>query len=417
MNETKECVIIDRHRTKGQRLVAKEKKTGFKTIETNYEELDEQLREHKKGNLKLLLRILLTIGLVILIVDIIYALRSYSTYEVTSAIERNSSNTAQYEMFGEYLLEYSNDGISCIGTNQEIVWNQSFEMISPKIVTCGEYLAIYDANGTQIFIMTESGVEKNIETASPIQSACIAEQGTVAVLMKENNVSQIKLFDKKGNELANGSFYGDKGGFPIDIALSYDGTKLAVNMVDVSAGNVSTTISFYNFGSVGQSEIDNNVGTYTFEGILVPEIDYVSDSRMIGMGTGRMLVFEGTQKPELAREIIIEEEILSYFHNEKYVGIVYNNVDEEELWHIKVMDLRGNTVMENDTSIAYDKIEFLSNDEICVTNATECQLFTTHSIKKFSYTFDKELYKVLAGSTDQNYTFIFKDTIEEVKLK
>lgn len=417
MNEAKECGIMYRRNTKGQVLVAKEKKKGFKTIETNYEEIDEQIREHRKTNLKLLVRILLVLGLVILVVDIIYALRNYNNYEVIESTDRNSGSTTQYEMFGDYLLEYSNDGISCIDSNQEIVWNQAFEMLSPKIVICGEYLAIYDASGTQIFVMTEGGLQKNIETTSPIHTVCIAEQGTTAVLMKENNVSQVKLFDKKGNELANGKFYGDKGGFPIDIALSYDGTKLAVDMVDVSKGNVSTTISFYNFGSVGQSEIDNNVGTYTFEGLLVPEIDYVSNSRMIGMGTGRMLVFEGTQKPELAREIEIEEEILSYFHNEKYVGIVYNNVDEEELWHIKVMDFRGNTVMENDTSIAYNRIEFLSNNEVCVTSSTECQIFTTHSIKKFSYTFDKELYKVLAGSTHQNYTFIFKETIEEVKLK
>ena len=350
-------------------------------------------------------------------VEIIYALRSYNSYEAASVIERNSNGAAQYEMFGAYLLEYSNDGISCMGTNQEIVWNQSFEMISPKVVICGEYLAVYDIKGTQIYIMTKAGLQKRIETASPIQTVCIAQQGTTAVLMKENDVSQVKLFDTKGNELANGKFYGDKGSYPIDIALSYDATKLAVDMVDISAGTVNTTISFYNFGSVGQSEIDNKVDEVTFEGILVPEIDYISTSRMIGIGTGSILVFEGAQKPELVRDIKVEQEILSCFHNEKYVGVIYNNVDDEELWHIKVMDFRGNTIMENNTSVAYDRIEFLSNDEICVMNARECQIFTTHSIKKFSYTFDKELYKVLAGTTNQNYTFIFKDTIEEVKLK
>jgi hypothetical protein len=235
--------------------------------------------------------------------------------------------------------------------------------------------------------------------------------------MKENQESQVKLFDKKGKELANGKFYGDKGGFPVDIALSHDGTKLAVDLVDVSKGNVITTISFYNFGSVGQSEIDNNVGTYTFEGVLVPEIDYISNSRMIGVGTGKVLVFDGSQKPELSKEIYIEEEILSIFHNEKYIGVVYDNAEVENSWHIKVMDMRGTIIMENDTTIPYNEIGFLSNNEICVTNATRCEIFTTHSIKKFSYEFDKELYKVFAGSTRQNYTFIFKDTIEEVTLK
>lgn len=393
------------------------KKNGFKTVETNYEELEEQLQEHRKILLKRGIRIALLIIVLVIAAELIHALRRYDSYEIQNITERSNSSMTQYASLGEYLLEYSNDGISCLTRQNEIIWNQSFEMIAPRIERCGEFLAVYDAGGTEIYILTKAGVQKNIEMSSPIQTVCIAQQGTVAVLMKEDGKSQIKLFDIKGNELANGIFYDSKGGFPIDIALSYDATKLAVNMVDLSMGKVDTTISFYNFGSVGQSEIDNNVGSYTFEGILVPEIHYVSDSKMFGVGTGKLLVFDGAQKPTLSEEIVIEEEIVSCFYNEKYVGIVYDNIEEEQSCHLKVMDMRGRIVMENDISMIYDYIEFLSNNEICVRNNTACEIFTTHSIKKFAYTFDKELYKILSGSTDQNYTFIFKDTIEEVKLK
>lgn len=393
------------------------KKKGFKTIETNYEELEGQIWDHRKQLLKRAVQI---IGLVVVLVvgiNLIYALQSFDDYEVKNEIARKSSESAQCKKFGDCLLEYSSDGIACINSNRDVVWNQSFEMTSPKVEICGDYLVIYDAAGTKLFILTKKGLEKSLETTSPIQTVCIANQGTVAVLMKENQESQVKLFDKKGNELANGKFYGDKGGFPIDIALSHDGTKLAVDMVDVTKGKVNTTISFYNFGSVGQSEVDNNVGTYTFEGLLVPNIDYISNSRMIGMGTGKMLVFDGAQKPELSREVAMEEEILSFFHNEKYVGIVYDNVGVENSWHIKVMDMRGKTIMENDTSIPYDTIEFLTSGEVCVRNSTQCELFTIHSIRKFSYEFDKELYSVIATDGGQDYTFVFRDTIEEVKLK
>lgn len=402
---------------KGYKFVADVKKKGFKTLETNYEELDEQILEHRRDILKRVLQVIGIIAVLVIGIELMYAIRSFDDYEVRNSIDRKTSGSTQYQMFGEYLLEYSSDGISCISQNHDIVWNQSFEMTSPKVQICGDYLAVYDAAGTELFILTKSGLEKSLEMASPIQSVSVANQGTVAVLMKENQESQVKLFDKKGNELANGKFYGDKGGFPIDIALSHDGTKLAVDMVDVTKGQVNTTISFYNFGSVGQSEIDNNVGTYTFKDLLVPTIEYVSDSRMVGMGTGKLLVFDGKQKPELSREFEIEEEILSFFQNDKYIGIVYDNVEVENSWRIKVMDMRGKTVMENDTTIPYDSIEFLSNNEICVRNTTQCEIFTLHSIKKFSYEFDKELYKVFSTGGLQNYTFIFKDTIEEVKLK
>ncbi len=402
---------------KGNIFVAETKKRGFKTVEKNYDQLDEEIREHRKGVAKKIIKIILAIAVVVIGIEIAYALRNFDSYEVRNAIERSTSGVNQYEIFHDYLLEYSNDGISCIDGDNTLIWNQSFEMVEPKIEISGDYLVVYDAAGTEIYLLAESGLVKEFVTTSPIQTVCLAEQGTIAVLMKEDDEAQVKLFDKKGNELANGKFYDEKGSFPIDIALSKDATKLAVDMVDVSQGTVATTISFYNFGSVGQSEIDNNVGSYTFDGLLVPEIDYISNSRMIGLGTGEILVFDGLQKPELSKEIVIEQEILSCFHNEKYIGIVYDNVEVENSWHIKVMDMRGNTVMENDTSIAYNQIEFLANNEICVRNATECEIFTTHSIKKFSYTFDKELYKILSNGDGQHYTFIFKDTIEEVKLK
>ena len=346
--------------------MADEKKKGFKTLETDYEELDEQIRDHRKHIIKRVLQIILIIAVMVIGIELLYAIRNYNDYDVQEMLDRTRGGTTQYQMFGDQLLEYSNDGISSMDRNHDIVWNQSFEMTTPKVEICGEYLVVYDAAGTKLFILTKSGLVKGLEMNSPIQTVCIANQGTVAVLMKENQESQVKLFDKKGKELANGKFYGDKGGFPVDIALSHDGTKLAVDLVDVSKGNVNTTISFYNFGSVGQSEIDNNVGTYTFEGVLVPEIDYISNSRMIGVGTGKVLVFDGSQKPELSKEIYIEEEILSIFHNEKYIGVVYDNAEVENSWHIKVMDMRGNTIMENDTTIPYDSIEFLSNNEICV---------------------------------------------------
>ena len=87
------------------------------------------------------------------------------------------------------------------------------------------------------------------------------------------------------------------------------------------------------------------------------------------------------------------------------------------MWHVKVMDLKGKLVMENDISIPYTKVEFLSNNEICATNNMECELFTLQSIKKFTYAFEKPICKIVARSGAQNYTFIFEDTTEEVRLK
>ena len=395
-------------------------KRDFKTVETDsieLEEIDAQVRKHRRKTFGHVVRVLILLAIVMVGVQLWTALRSYSSYEVRSITERQDSKATRYATFLSKCIEYSNDGIIYRGEDEELLWNQSFEMNSPVLDICEKYLAIYDQGGTSIYIMTESGLVQKIETSMPIDRVCIANQGTVAVLMKENAVAYVRLYDSNGKELANGEFFQEKGSFPVDIALSNDAQKLAVDMVDVNAGSVCSVISFYNFGSVGQNEIDNNVGTYTYEGVLIPEIDFVSADRMVAISNEGFIVFEGEQKPEQKRKVTYEVEAQSVFHNNKYVGLTYSNPDTEGSWHIKVYDMNGSAVMENDTAIPYTNIEFLDSNEICVRDTYSCELFTIHSIRKFATTFDKELFKVMSGGDSVSYTFVLENETDEVRLR
>lgn len=395
-------------------------KTDFKTVSNSGEELEqieEQVKKHRRKTFGRVMSTVLLLVIVLIGIQLWTALRSYSSYEVVNLVERHDSGTTKYASFLGQRVEYSSDGIVYYKDGDTPAWNQSFEMTSPEIDVCGSYLVVYDAGGTSIYIMAETGLSKKIETSMPLSRVRIAGQGTIAVLMKEEGVSYVRLYDRKGKGLANGEFFQKNGTFPMDIALSADAQKLAVCMLDVTGGNVCSVISFYNFGSVGQNEIDNNVGTYRYEDMLIPEIDYVSADRMVAFANDGAILFEGAQKPAPKRTIKYKAEVESVFHSNKYVGITYPNPDTEGSWHIKVYDMNGSVVMENDTEIAYTRIEFLDNNEICVRNLHQCALFTIHSIRKFSYTFDEELYKILSGKSSQNYTFVLDGTTEEVRLK
>lgn len=395
-------------------------KRDFKTVEIDNDmqtEIDEQIKRHRHKIVRRVMLVIFTVALIIAGTQLWSALRSYDSYEIRNKIERQDSGTARYGTFLGKTIEYNNDGIVYYDTNDQLIWNQSFEMSAPVLCTCENYLAVYDKGGTSIYILTTTGLSKKIDTSKPISTVCVANQGTVAVLMKEDGVSIVRLYDRKGKELANGEFYAEKGSFPIDIALSYNAQKLAVDMLDVKEGKVSSTISFYNFGSVGQNEIDNNVGTYTYEDMLISEITYVASDRMIALSDSGFLVFEGAQKPGLKRQVEFEQNAQSVFCNSKYVGITYASAQKEGSWHIKVYDLNGNTAMENDTALAYNKIEFLDRNEVCVCDDYSCEIYTIHSIRKFAYTFDRQLYKILSGADTSSYTFVLSGETDEVRLK
>ena len=395
-------------------------KTEFKTVETSREDLEELEEKIKKHRRKMRRRVVFTVLIVVsvfVIVELWSALRTYSGYEVQSKAERQDIAATKFEMFQGNILEYDNDGIMCHNTNDQLIWNQSYEMTTPMLASCGQYLTVYDRGGTSIYIMSESGLVKKLETATPINRVCIAQQGTIAVLMKEDTVSYVRLYDKKGTELASGEFYEEKGSFPVDIALSYDAQKLAVDMLDVTGGKVCSTVNFYNFGSVGQNEIDNIVGSYSYKNILISELVYTDNNKMLAISDNGFIWFDGAQKPVQKKEIKFKHDVQSVFYNKKYVGISYSDSEKENSWHIMVYDMNGKTVMENDTEIAYNRIELLDNNEICVRDDYNCELFTIHSIRKFQYTFDRQLYNILSGSDGQNYTFVMSGEVEEVHLQ
>lgn len=395
-------------------------RTDFKTVQTSQEELEEineKVRRHRRKSFRNAAIIAAVLAVVIVGVQLWMALRSYTAFEIRQITERKDSVAGKYESFAGNILEYNNDGAVYHTTSNELIWNQSFEMATPELDICEGYLAVYDRGGTFIYIMTAEGLVSRIETSVPINRVCVASQGTVAVLMKEDHVSYVRLYDRKGKELANGKFYEEKGSFPVDIAFSTDGQKLAVNMLDVTKGKVRSSVSFYNFGSVGQNEIDNNVGSYSYDDVFISEIHYIDSDHVVAIGDNGLILFEGAQKPTPKKEVKFEQEVQSVFYNDKYVGITYSNSNKEESWHIKVYDMNGKTVMENDTGIAYDRIEFLENNEICVRDEWNCEIFTIHSIRKFAYSFDKELYKILSGADRQSYTFVMNGEIDEVRLR
>lgn len=394
-----------------------EKTKGFKTVETNLEEINEKVRKHRK---KVFLRIgfvVLALAILGIAIELWMEIRSYSSYEIRNSLERSSSQAAKYQGFQGNILEYSNDGISYMDSRGERIWNQSYEMTNPTTVVCEKYVSVFDKGGTHLYVMSDAKILKEIETSKPIETVSIADQGTVAVLMKEDTNSYVKLFDKSGKELASGEFYSEQGSYPIDIALSYDAKKLAVALVDISSGKTKSTISFYNFGSVGQNEIDNNVGTFTYDDVLIPRVAYVSEERLVAFGDKEIFIFEGKEKPQLKKEISIPENVQSVFYNESYLGMTTESEEEQQAYHIIAYNMKGTVVMENDTSIHYEEIEFLGNNDICVRNEKNCEIFTVHGIKKFSGEFDASIDAMISLDRHQNYVFVFDDTIEEVRLK
>jgi len=393
-------------------------KSKFKMLHSTEDgELEDKIKAH---HFKIIKRIMIVILIVVAIlagVYIYFTVKTFHKVHIASTTLRSDTAAEKYEEFQGNVLKYSNDGAFYTDIKDETIWNQTYEMQNPIVDICQNYLTIADKSGTDIYIMNQEGIQGKIKTTMPIFQVRIAAQGTVAVLMEDNGVSYVQLYDKEGTLLASGELHAQNSGYPIAIALSDDAKKLAVSMLNISGTKVKTTIAFYNFGSVGQNEIDNIVSSYSYTDEVYPRIEFVNSNRMIAFGDQKVVMFEGTQKPKKIKTIKLKKEIKSIFYNDKYFGLVYNNDDKDNTRHMNIYSINGTKILAKNFNMDYENIEFLQNNEICIYNTKECQIYSMYGIKRFTGTFDIPLYKVLSGITKWNYALILEGKTQEVRLK
>ena len=394
------------------------RKKGLHTVtRKDQKEFQRQLQEHRMNVLK---RTIIAAVIILLFVGgtaLYMSLRRYTGYDIRVSAGRADTKATQFEEFQGNILKYSNDGAFYTDHNNEMIWNQTYEMSNPVVDICGNYLVIYDKKGKDIYILNKGGLVHSIETNYPITQVSVAGQGTIAVLMDNQSKGLLSLYDKEGNVLVNGAIHSEKGGYPVAIALSDDAIKLGVSMLDVKDGTVKSTLAFYNFGSVGENAIDHVVSVATYDDMLMPELDFVSKDCMLAITDKGVLIFEGSQTPKETARIDFLEEVKSVFYNNEYIGTICDSTDETIHGVIRVYDFSGKLKMEENTDVEYSDVKLLSSNEVCIFNRTVCDIYTVQGIFKFHYEFDKELYSVIPGGSSLNYTFILNGVTEQVRLK
>lgn len=392
-------------------------KSNLHMVETNWDEIEQKIREHR---LKRLRWTAIIVGICVAAVIIYYVFmqhKTYDDYKVMSEVSRSDTPATHYLPYNEGFLKYSNDGASYVSISNENIWNQSYEMENPLVSICQSYVAIADKQGEMIYVLDGDDLQGEITVNMPISRIEVAAQGTVAVLMEENGTGYLSLFDKSGNQLAEGAIHVENSGTPMDIALSSDGKKLGVAIVDVSGGVARTTINFYNFSSTGQNQIDNIVGSCSYEDTIIPEVAYVGDNTMLAFADNGVYTFTGADSPKEAQHLEVEEEIQSVFYDDSYFGLVYTDTSMDTGRIIKVYDLKCNEQVTIATELPYTTIQFLDNHEICLFNEKQCGIFTLGGLQKFTYEFEDGISGVFHDSGYRNYIILKEGMTERVRLK
>lgn len=345
----------------------------------------------------------------------------YTSYDVLAVSELTELMSGEYKAYGDYILRYSMDGISCMDKDGGLVWGQAYEMKSPIVDVCGNYVAVASQKGNEVYIFNKTGYQGEIKTPYPITSVRVASQGVVAVLLEDSGNSYIKMYDIYGTELVTSKTSLEGDGYPFAYSLSVDGKKLAMSSLNIEGNSIKNVVEFYNFSDVGQNYVEQLVGTYQeeFQDSLVPRIEFVNNNTVCAFADNQMVMFRMKEIPEMITAVPFEEKIHAIFYNETYVGIMTEHEQEGSMYQLQVYRTEDGSLVPGISGFGLSEEyteAFFTENNIVLYNEYSCEILNLEGVKKFEYTFEKNivLFKHIA---DVRYTLITPSSISEIRLK
>lgn len=389
----------------------------YKSVKREETDYQKQIQRHR---MRIVTGVLTGLAFVILFIFIIYSVyksKVFSEYRIIKTIEYQEVTSSKYIGFNGNILRYSRDGVFAFNTNNEMLWNQTYQMQNPMVDTCGDYVAVGDYRGTKIYILNSQGLQGQIDTKMTVQKFCVSANGNVAVVLDDEEVTWVNLYNKNGENVASDRTTMDKSGYPIALDISDNGILLNVSYLFVDSGKLRSSVAFYNFGSVGQNEINNLVSAYNYDGEVVPCVEFINDETSFAVSDKEFTIYKGSQKPTETYKGQLTEKVESVFYNEENIGLVYKNTTLEGLpYRIDIYNSTGNIISSREFDLDYTDI-VLNKDLIIIYNSNECVIYNTSGTKKFEGYFKNSVITIVPEKKSGRYMFVSGTKTDEIKFQ
>lgn len=258
------------------------------------------------------------------------------------------------------LLVCSSTELQVYQRNGDTALTRSVNMQKPVIQASGKYAVVYDAGGTELYLIYRSGIQQTLTTkeGQEILSASVNDNGYITVVQKATGYkASTTVYDRSLKALVTENI---SSSFTTNAVLSPDNKTLALVSVGEDASGFDSVIVFYNV-SDGQEKgrctlgsdvvLDMNwnnsglwciggYGTYMIQNCAlttsyVDSTQYLKNFSLGGSGYAALLFnkYQGSSTGSLTvlnaagteLSVGINEEVLSVSAAGEYIGVLTAN--------------------------------------------------------------------------------------------
>lgn len=391
-----------------------------------------KIEEKKKQKRKYAIIIVVLIVLLIVLVYIGNRRKNitYSSYNITMNAEWNPSTNSKCAKYKNGVIKYNRDGAEAISLDGSYLWNVSYNMNDPIIDVCGSYAVIADRGNKDLVIVDDSGGRNDLTLLHNITMISISKNGFTAV-MTDNGMENI-LCLYKPNSVDQDDMIADSktsllgSGFPIDMAISPDGKKTATIFLRVEDDDISTWVTFRNFGTVGMNDTSDMVGSYgDFEGSFLAKTYFVSDDTALLMKDDGFVSYSIPERPSEVARVTLEsekskeekskDEILQVAYSEQMICFVTKNSAGEEKYKIQCYNFLGKLISDFTMQDRYENV-MTSGDDIVFYSKTSFVIYDKKGTVKIRGDFDKNIDNIYPINNKDKYLLVGDGYLETLRL-
>lgn len=307
---------------------------------------------------------------------------AYDDFEVVWSGSLNRNAAMKYIPYHNGYMKVSRDGAEAVNAYGSLAWNIGYDMNDPIAATCQQYAVVGDYDNKIVYMMDGTGSLFWKNVPYPIREVETSAVGVVAVRMNDGMTDYIQLITLSGEVLVEIKTMENRDGFPVDIALSEDGTKLVTSYLVIDDGAADGWVSFYNFGDVGKNYANNLAGVFKYDEVI-PEIRFMDNNTLCAFRKNGADIYSVPELPERVAEISCDAPILRASTSKDYLGIMINNAKAGTVARVAVYDKKGQPIFDRTIVENFDAF-LIAGENLVFYNSGACLVMNMNGTLKYN---------------------------------
>lgn len=201
----------------------------------------------------------------------------------SSMVQRDAisfENGMEYEAatFGNAFALSTKDGIKYYNQVGDQRWSDTYNMISPKMVSEGNWIAIADLSGNNLRVYNANGLQFEIQAKGNVLQFALNENGFLSLITGQDGRFGVYVYNNKG-VLIKERVEENDGLYPVASDISGDNRSFAVSYIDTSNVVPISRILFFYINQQDSQEYTDSIFSASVEKSdeLIIKINYMKD--------------------------------------------------------------------------------------------------------------------------------------------